>query len=469
MEPLPDLSQLDHAQKDTLIVSLSARVVELETTVSELEGRLALNSQNSSKPPSSDGYNKPPPKPKSLRKAGKNPSGGQPGHPGHTLEKSAHPDHIISHAPPANCGGCGAPLPQGTVVETRQVFDLPPMHYEVTEHQVMETTCSCGQCYRGEFPENVTAPVQYGPQVRAAVVHLSQHHMLPAQRTAEIMGDLCGLPLSDVTVLAAVSEASELLASTVAAIGQAIVASPVVNADETGMRVVSKLAWLHVLATTLLTWMGIHQKRGSAAFDAFGLLATFVGTLVHDGWKPYRDLACVHALCNAHHLRELTYLFEEMQQTWAKQLIDMLVAACHEVAAAGGSLTTERIAHFRTLYWEIITAGEAANPPAPPSGKRGRTRQSKAVNLLERLRIYADDVLRFMTDPSVPFTNNLAEQSIRMPKVKQKVSGGFRTFAGAQSFCTIRSYLDTMRKQGVNPFLALVQTFQRNVPQPRFD
>jgi transposase len=215
--------------------------------------------------------------------------------------------------------------------------------------------------------------------------------------------------------------------------------------------------------------MGIHQKRGSAAFDAFGLLATFVGTLVHDGWKPYRDLACVHALCNAHHLRELTYLFEEMQQTWAKQLIDMLVAACHEVAAAGGSLTTERIAHFRTLYWEIITAGEAANPPAPPSGKRGRTRQSKAVNLLERLRIYADDVLRFMTDPSVPFTNNLAEQSIRMPKVKQKVSGGFRTLAGAQSFCTIRSYLDTMRKQGVNPFLALVQTFQRNVPQPRFD
>lgn len=469
METLPDLNQLDHAQKDTLIVSLSARVVELEIKVSELEGRLALNSKNSSKPPSSDGYSKPPPKPKSLREKGKNPSGGQLGHPGHTLEKSAHPDHIISHAPPANCETCGASLPQGTVVETRQVFDLPPMRYEVTEHQVVETTCSCGQCYRGEFPESVTAPVQYGPQVRAAAVHLSQHHMLPAQRTAEIMHDLCDLPLSDATVLAAVSEASVLLAPTVATIGQAIVASPVVNADETGMRVVGKLAWLHVLATTLLTWMGIHAQRGSAAFDAFGLLGAFIGTLVHDGWKPYRDLACVHALCNAHHLRELTYLFEEMQQAWAKQLIDMLVAACHEVAEAGGSLTTERIAYFRALYWESITAGEAANPRAPSSGKRGRTPQSKAVNLLERLRIYADDVLRFMTDPGVPFTNNLAEQSIRMPKVKQKVSGGFRTFAGAQSFCTIRSYLDTMRKQGVNPFLALVQTFQRKVPQPRFD
>jgi transposase len=353
------------------------------------------------------------------------------------------------------------------VVETRQVFELPPMRYEVTEHQVVETTCSCGQCYRGEFPENVTAPVQYGPQVKAAAVHLSQHHMLPVQRTAEILRDLCGLPLSDATVLAAVSEASELLEPTVAAIGQAIVASPVVNADETGMRVVGKLAWLHVLATALLTWMGIHSQRGSAAIDAFGLLGTFVGTLVHDGWKSYRDLACVHALCNAHHLRELTYLFDEMQQTWAKQLIDMLIVACHEVAAAGGPLTTERIIYFRALYWEIITAGEAANPRALPSGKRGRTRQTKAANLLERLRIYADDVLRFMTDPGVPFTNNLAEQSIRMLKVKQKVSGGFRTFAGAQSFCTIRSYLDTMRKQGINPFLALVQTFQHHVPQPR--
>lgn len=467
MEPLTDLTQLDHAQKDNLIRSLSARVVELETKVSELEGRLALNSRNSSKPPSSEGYSKPAPKPKSLRVTGKNPSGGQSGHPGHTLEKSEHPDHIISHAPPIICEICGAALPQGTVVETRQVFDLPPMHYEVTEHQVIATTCSCGQCYRGEFPPDVTAPVQYGPHVKAAAVHLTQHHMLPAQRTAEIMGDLYGLPMSDATVLAAVSTAAELLEPTVAAIGQAIVASPVVNADETGMRVVGKLAWLHVLATALLTWIGIHPKRGSAAFDAFGLLATFVGTLVHDGWKSYRDLACVHALCNAHHLRELTYLFEEMQQTWAKQLIDMLVEACHEVATAGGPLTTERIAYFRALYWEVITAGEATNPRTPPSGKRGRTPQSKAVNLLERLRIYADDVLRFMTDPGVPFTNNLAEQTVRMPKVKQKVSGGFRTFAGAQSFCTIRSYLDTMRKQGVNPFLALVQTFQRNVPQPR--
>jgi transposase len=291
--------------------------------------------------------------------------------------------------------------------------------------------------------------------------------MLAAQRAADVMGDLCDLPMSDATVLSAVSEASARLAATVAVIGQGVVAAPLANADETGLRVAGKLHWLHVLTTGLLTWMGIHPNRGKEAFDAFGLLAVFVGTLVHDGWKPYRDLACTHALCNAHHLRELTYLFEEMGQAWAKRLIDMLVMACHEVAAAGGPLAADRIAYFRTLYYEILTEGEATNPPAPPSGKRGRTRQSKAFNLLQRLRDYADDVLRFMTDRGVPFTNNLAEQAVRMPKVKQKIAGCFRTLAGAQSFCTIRSYLDTMRKQGANPFLCLVQTFQGNVPQPR--
>ena len=465
MEALPDLARLGVAEKDDPIRSLVARVAELTAKVAELEGRLALNSRNSSKPPSSEGYAKP--KPKSLRAVGKNPTGGQKGHAGHTLEKSEHPDHIVVHAPPASCEVCSLPLPEATVAETRQVFDLPPMRYAVTEHRALETRCACGKRHRGEFPDGVNAPVQYGPRLKAAVVHLTQHHMLPAQRTADLMGDLCDLPLSDATVLAAVGEAGERLEPTVAVIAQAVVVTPVVHADETGLRVAGKLHWLHVLATGLLTWMGIHPNRGQQAFDAFGLLTAFLGTLVHDGWKPYRALACTHALCNAQHPRELTYLFEEMGQAWAKRLIEMLVAACHAVTAAGGPLTAERSAYFRSLYWEILAAGEAANPRAPPSGKRGRTRQSKAVNLLQRLRTYADDVLRFMTDPGAPFTNNLAEQAVRMPKVKQKVSGCFRTLRGAQSFCTVRSYLHTLRKQGANPFHALIQTFQGNVPQPR--
>jgi transposase len=465
MKSLPDLNRLSVAEKDDLIRLLFAQVQELTEKVAELEGRLVLNSRNSSKPPSSEGYDKP--KPKSLRPPGKNPPGGQKGHEGHTLKKAESPDHIVLHAPSATCE-CGLPLLEATVAETRQVFDLPSMRYEVTEHHVLEARCACGKRHRGEFPEGVNAPVQYGPRVKAAAVHLSQHHMLPAQRTADLMGDLTDLPLSDATVLAAVAEARERLEPTVTAIGQAIVAAPIAHADETGLRVDGKLHWRHVLATGLLTWMGIHPQRGKKAFDAFGLLTALVGTLIHDGWKPYRDLLCKHALCNAHHLRELTYLFEEMGQAWANRLIEMLVAACQAVTAASGPLAADRIAHFRSLYLEIIAAGEAANPRAPPSGKRGRTRQSKAVNLLHRLRTYADDVLRFMTDPGVPFTNNLVEQAVRMPKVKQKVSGCFRTVTGAQSFCIIRSYLDTLRKQGAHLFHALTQTFQGNVPQPRF-
>ena len=422
MKSLPDLDRVSVAEKDALIRAqfaqiqvLIAEVAALTAKVAELEGRLALNSRNSSKPPSSEGYGKP--KPKSLRRPGKNPRGGQKGHEGHTLKKAESPNHIILYAPPAICE-CGLPLPEAIVVEARQVFDLPSMHYEVTEHRVLEARCACGKRHRGEFPEGVKAPVQYGPGLKAAAVHLTQHHMLPARRTTDLLGDLFDLPVSDATVLAAIEEASERLEPTVRAIGQAISAAPIAHADETGMRVAGKLHWLHVLATTCLTWLGIHPNRGKKAFDAFGLLTAFVGTLIHDGWKPYRDLACHHALCNAHHLRELTYVFEEMGQSWANRLIEMLLAACQEVESEGGPLPRDRLAHFRSLYLEILAAGEAANPRAPPSGKRGRTRQSKAVNLLHRLRTYTDDVLRFMTDPGVPFTNNLAEQAVRMPTVK---------------------------------------------------
>jgi transposase len=282
------------------------------------------------------------------------------------------------------------------------------------------------------------------------------------------MGDLFGLPMSDATVLAIQAEAQVLLAPTVAAMGEALKAAPVAHADESGMRVAGKIHWMHVLVTPLLTWLGAHPKRGKEAFDAFGLLIAFAGTLIHDGWKPYRELACKHGLCNAHHLRELTYVFEQMGQAWAKCLIDLLLAACHEVAAVDAPLPAERIAYYRTTYDQILTTGEAANPRAPPSGKRGRTKQSKALNLIDRLRLYADDVWRFMTDPGVPFTNNLGEQAIRMPKVKQKVSGGFRTPGGLDTFCTIRSYLATMHKQGSNLFHALTLTFQGSPPQPRF-
>lgn len=468
----PDLNRLSVADKDALIGALRSQVEDLSGQVSallakvaELEGRLAQTSRNSSKPPSSDGLHKP--QPKSLRQPGQKPTGGQVGHPGQTLKRVAQADRIETHAPPSHCDTCHRPLPEPMVVETRQVFDLPPLRHEVTEHQVLEAVCACGTVHRGAFPPAVSAPVQYGPRLKAAVVHLTHHQMLPVARTGALMGDLFGLPLSDGTVLAFQAEAGERLAPTVNAIGEALKTVPVAHADETGMRVAGKLFWLHLVATTCLTWIGAHAKRGRAAFDAFGILTAFVGTLVHDGWKPYRDLACQHALCNAHHLRELTYVFEQMGQAWAQQLIALLVTARHEVAGATGPLSADRRTDFRTAYLAILEAGDALNPRAPPSGKRGRTKQSKARNLLDRLRDQAPEVWRFMDDPTVPFTNNLAERDVRMPKVKQKISGGFRTQTGLETFCTIRSYLATLQKQGVNLFDALVLTFQGAPPQPR--
>jgi transposase len=305
MEELPDLDRLSVAAKDDLIRALFAQVkaltaqVEILTArVADLEGRLAKNSRNSSKPPSSDGFR---PKPKSQRKAGQKPTGGQKGHAGHTLKKVAEVDHVETHAPPSRCGACQRPLPDAVVVETRQVFDIPLLHHEITEHQVLEARCACGKVHRGEFPAEVTAPVQYGPRIKAAVVHLTHHHMMPLARTGDLVGDLFGLPLADATVLAINEEARALLAPTVAAMGEALKTVPVAHADETGMRIAGKITWLHVLATTTLTWIGAHVNRGKKAFDAFGILPVFAGTLIHDGWKSYRDLECVHGLCTAHH------------------------------------------------------------------------------------------------------------------------------------------------------------------------
>jgi len=476
MEELPDLDRLSVTEKDALIRELwplralvrqlSEQVAALTAEVAELKGRLAQNSRNSSKPPSQDGLNRP--KPKSQRKPGQRPSGGQKGHPGHTLKQTDTPDHIEVYAPPEQCDACGARLETAVVAEVRQVFDIPLLKHEVTEHQVLEVVCTCGKVHCGQFPASVSAPVQYGPRLKAAVVQLTHHHMMPVSRTGDLMGDLFGLPLSDATILAINEEARRRLAPTVEAMGEALKTVPVAHADETGMRVAGTLFWLHVLSTTVLTWIGSHANRGKKAFEAFGILGEFVGTLVHDGWKPYRDLACTHALCNAHHLRELIYVFEEMGQAWASRLIELLLAAHREVEDAGGALSSVRLANYLQEYKTILADGEAVNPRAPPDGRRGRTRQSKALNLIDRLRTQADEVWRFASDPNVPFTNNLAEQAVRMPKVKQKISGGFRTQTGLETFCTIRSYLATLQKQGANLSTALTAAFQGNVLQPQF-
>jgi transposase len=383
-----------------------------------------------------------------------------------------NPDYVVTHTPRTICDACSATLPEPTVAETRQVFDLPVIRYEVTEHRVLQAQCACGKVHRGAFPVDVSGPVQYGPKVLATAIYLTHQHMMPVQRTTEVIDDLFGLPISEARVFSACTKAEELLQPTVDAIAASFQEAPVAHADETGLKIGGTLYWMHFLVTTLVTWIGFHKRRGAEAMIAFNILPTFLGILVHDGWDPYRNenFSCLHALCNAHHLRELIYLFEEKQQTWAGQMIDLLREACHEVnQAVDGILGDERRAWYRAAYENILCEGEQNHPRVKgPAGKRGRPKQSKATNLLGRLREHADDVWRFARHSNVPFTNNLAEQAVRMPKVKQKISGGFRTERGAKNFCVIRSYLATMRKQGVNLFDALTSTFQGNAPQPRF-
>ncbi len=482
MQELPDLSQLSHSEKDDLIRLLwsmlqgqAKQISALQSQVAELQSKLNKNSRNSSKPPSSDGLNKP--APKSLRVAGENPTGGQKGHPGSTLCQATQPDKIVIHGVPDQCKACHLELPFAYVSETRQVFDLPVLQFEVTEHHAMQAICSCGHVHTAEFPAGVRATVQYGPHAQAAMVHLNQNHAVSVQRTAALMKDLFGLPVSQATVIKAAIASAAILQPTVDAIGQGAVNADVLHADETGLRVARTLHWLHVLATGTLTWMGCHPKRGGEAFEALALLQQFKGVLVHDGWMPYKALQCQHALCNAHHLRELTYLLEEQDHAWAGDMIELLTHANHldNLSCAHGQSPNynsrkyqAEVRELRDLYEAILAQAEVDNPVVPSTGKRGRPKQSKATNLIGRLRDYTDDVWRFMTQPDVPFTNNLAEQTVRMPKVKQKVSGCFRTLPGAQTYCVIRSYCATMHKQGVNVFESLVAAFKGAVPQPSF-
>lgn len=463
MPELPDLAALTSEQKDDLIRALYRRLVELEA-------RVLKDSHNSSKPPSSDGLSK---KPKSLRQASGRKPGGQKGHEGTTLERVAVPDVVVQHPLPEVCEQCGTTLVVARAVladERRQVFDLPRIRYEVTEHRVLEARCACGKRHRSRFPDSVQSPVQYGPAIKAAAVYLTQYQLLPIERTTQLLGDLYGLRLSAAMVHASITQASEMLRPTVVQIGAAVKAAPVAHFDETGQRVGGRLRWLHAAVTAALSWYGAHDKRGQAAMDAFGILPGFKGVAVHDGWVPYKDYDCTHALCNAHHLRELVFLAETTGQAWPQQMIDLLCAAkteADQARQAPSALSEKRLRHYRRRYEAILAAGEQLNPEAPrKADRRGRVKQSAAANLLGRLRRYTDDVLRFLHDPRVPFDNNQAERDIRMPKLKQKVSGCFRTTPGADAFCITRSYLATMRKQGRDLFHSLILTFQGQPPQP---
>jgi transposase len=443
------------------ITALIAQNGVLVARVAELEKQRATTSRNSSKPPSSDG---PARRPKSLRGRSGKKRGGQPEHAGAHLRLGEAPDHVVV-AHPAICGTCQGSLAAGALVgrERRQVIEVPSVRPTVTEYQGQVVRCPvCQATTRGAFPPEVTAPVQYGPRLRAVAVYLTQQQLLPYGRTREVLTDLLGCPVAEGTLAALTQEAAERVEPVEEAIAAALRAGPLLHNDETGLSVQGKRWWLHSASTARLTHYGVHPQRGAAATDALGILPGFAGTSVHDGWAPYRQYACRHALCNAHHLRELVWVEEQDGQAWAGDMATLLrtIKKNVETARAAGktALPKRTRTRFHRRYARLIADGRAANPPPPQGGpaRRGRPKQSKAQNLLDRLA-RTDEVLAFMDDLTIPFDNNQAERDVRMVKVQQKVSGTFRSESGAHAFARLRGYLSTLRKQGI-PLLAALES-----------
>jgi len=439
-----ELLQQARTQPEVLV----EHCLHLERQVAELKDRLAQTSRNSHQPPAADGLAKPPPR--SLRTPSGRKPGGQPGHPGSTLQPVPKPDQVHLHRlDRCPCGQCGGVSLRGQPVldhERRQVFDLPPLQLEVTEHQAEIKQCPVsGRRVRASFPPGVEAPVQYGPHFRGLTLYLFNQQLLPFDRLRQTCLDLFGQPLSLGTLTQTNLRAYEALDSVQGAIQRGLTQAPVVHVDESGLRVAGRLHWLHVACTAELTFYGVHDRRGVEAMDALGVLPHCRHWLVHDAWRPYFKYEALHALCNQHLLRELKFLAEEHHQRWAADLSRFLCDWKDDPRTAQG-LDEAQFKQTHARYRRLLRQGRLHHPRRAS----GRTAQSKAANLLDRLEDYDLHVLAFLVDPAVPFTNNQGEQDVRMIKVKQKISGCFRTLAGAQAFARVRSYLSTCRKQGRN-------------------
>lgn len=460
-----------------LVETIQELLHQMETQTlmtQELQAQQAKNSRTSSKPPSSDGLAKKP-RPTSLRDQSSRPNGGQPGHEGHCLEMVTHPDQTVAHTV-KTCRNCQASLEHGLVVgyDRRQVFDLPPVRMAVTEHQVEICECPhCGHRNQADVPANVTQPTQYGPNVKAHVVYFNHDHHIPLERTTEILADVVGPRLSEAVVIEANQECAAAVESATTCIKEHVKTASVVNFDETGIRVQDKLEWLQVACTPFLTYYQIHPKRGQEGLNATGILPEFQGVAVHDHGDAYfTDETCLHALCNAHHLRALKFVQEQYSQPWAGELSDLLVEIHEEIKRMNpleAPLPLAQRQEFERRYDQIVEQGFASNPPPEkPAGQRGKVKQSAPKNLLDRLKADKSAVLRFMHDQRVPFDHNQAERDLRMIKVKQKISGVFRTKEGAHVFGHIRGYLSTAKKNACNIIHAIQRAFEGNpfVPLP---
>ena len=461
MEPLRIPSEAEiratYREGEDAVVKLFYETLgKLAERLQRLEDQIAKNSGNSSKPPSSDGLKK---KSKSLRQRSGKKSGGQPGHAGHTLKAVSTPDHVQIHRV-KRCCHCQANLEEVAVQdsEKRQVFDVPPVRIEVMEHQAEIKTCpECHQTTVGEFPVGVSQPVQYGERIKAQMVYFHQYHFVPLERTAEILEDLYGQTVSEGTIVEACQETAQQVEPVYQLTKAELTETKDTgHFDETGSRIEGKLWWLHVVCTGLLTYYAPHRKRGREALDAIGIFPVFKGKAMHDGYHSYFQYeAVINALCNAHHLRDLIFVRDQYQQPWAAEMIKLLLeikTAVEQAPPEQQSLSPTQLADFETRYDAILEAGlqtcPALEPPEPLPKKRGKPKQHPVKNLLDHLQVRKTETLAFMVDFKVPFDNNQAERDLRMVKLKQKISGCFRSEGGAEAFCRIRSYISTARKNG---------------------
>jgi transposase len=472
---LPDTIESCHE----LIQKQMAVIAVLENRVKELERRLGQNSGNSHRPPSSDGFKK---KPALVGKQHKR--GGQDGHKGNTLKMVERPDSVVALKAEV-CSGCGEAIDgkktRYRLLNRRQVFDLPPeLRLYSTEYQNHGCYCSgCGHYNEGQYPQGVSAPVQYGSGVKSLVTLLHQRGCMSVKKIKTLFDDLFSAPINEATILQSQHTAYTCLAQEEAHIAACLHGSEVVHADESGIRVAKKGHWLHTLGNELYTYQFVHKKRGfSAHEEQQTFLKAYKGWLIHDFYPFYfRFTEAKHAVCNAHVLRELQEQIEA-GRVWAKEFKAYLLQLYEQTAQGkrseyspvpitrGGLEEAQQQA--RQKYRQLLEMGYEEDPPAQPSaGGKGRPKNTKGANLLMRLDKKQDAVLAFAWHDVVPFTNNLAERDIRPAKVRLKVAGCFRTFKGAQVYARINSFISTVSKHGLNAFSELVNIFNRNIPDYR--
>ena len=450
------------SEEKNLSSEMRSLVQLLLLIVKLLVDKVGLNSRNSHKPPSMD-----PNRSRDRRKksgAVKRKPGGQPGHKGRQIEQVAKPDVVET------IDIDRAVLPKGhryrhVGYDKRQVIDIV-VKREVTEYRAEVVRDERGNEFVAEFPAWVTRPAQYGAELKAKAVYMSQQQLIPYERVEEFFRTQCGITVSTGSLFNFNKKAYEALETFETAAREKLIAAELLHNDETGINIAGKLRWLHSASNEKWTLFFAHEKRGTEAMKAMGILPHFKGISVHDHWKPYLTFDCQHAQCNSHHLRELERAWEQDGQKWAKNIQRLLEKINEAVNRYGGKLPKKKMETFLKKYRALITRANRECPEPKRIGpiKRGRLKKSKARNLLERLRDYETEVLRFMTDAKVPFTNNLSERDIRMTKVQQKISGCFRSVEGARIFCRVRSYLSTCRKHGVEPAEALRLLFAGKFP-----